>query len=127
MLIVENPWVKIAMDVLAVLIPAFVALFMEYLRRQLGTEKLKQIQNELILKQDLAILAVKFIEEAFKQLKGEEKYEQAAIWLSMQLKQYNIVVAPEELRGLIESALRSLKDEFGNTWAHTVQEDTTQG
>jgi LL-H family phage holin len=127
MLIVENPWVKIAMDVLAVLIPALVALFMEYLRRQLGTEKLKQIQNELVLKQDLAILAVKFIEEAFKQLKGEEKYEQAAIWLSAQLKQYNIVVAPEELRGLIESALRSLKDEFGNTWAHTAQEDTTQG
>jgi LL-H family phage holin len=121
MLIVENPWIKIAMDVLAVLIPALVALFMEYLRRQLGTEKLKQIQNELILKQDLAILAVKFIEQAVKEAKGEEKYLQAADWLSIQLAQHGIKVSSDELRGLIESALRTIKDEMGEQWSHATE------
>lgn len=49
----ENQIIQIiSYNLLAVLIPALVALAVEYLRRKLGVEKLKQIQEELAAKQE---------------------------------------------------------------------------
>jgi LL-H family phage holin len=118
----ENPWVKIAMDVLAVLIPALVGLSMEYLRRRLGTEKMRKIQEELLAKKELALLAIKMVEQIYIDIKGQEKYDKAAEWLSQRCKDYGIAVTSDEIQGLIEAAIRTLKDELGDDWANAIQE-----
>jgi LL-H family phage holin len=108
---------KVVFDVLLVLTPVLVAVVAEYVRRVLGTERLRRIQEELATKQALALAAVRFVEQVYHDLHGEEKYQQALEWLSSRLAQYGLKATPEELRGLIEAALRAIKDEFGNDWA----------
>lgn len=108
---------------LLVLIPVLVAVVAEYIRRVLGTERLRRIQEELAAKQALALMAVRFVEQFYRDLHGEEKYQQALEWLAGRLTQYGLKATPEELRGLIEAALRAIKDEFGNDWAASGSEE----
>lgn len=116
----ENQIVQLGYDALAILIPALVALAMEYLRQRLGAEKLKKIQEELSTKQDLAVIAVKFAEQAYSELKGPEKYEKAAEWLVSQADKIGVKITSDEIKGLIEWALREIKDQLGEEWAITV-------
>jgi LL-H family phage holin len=110
------------MDVLAVLIPALVGLLIEYLRRKLGAEKMKKIQDELLTKQQLAMIAIQLVEQFYKDIKGEDKYNKAAEWLSQRCKDYGLVVTAEEIKGLIESAIRTAKDTWGEDWANAIKE-----
>lgn len=116
----EDKLFTLASDLLAVLIPALVSFALEYLRRKLGTEKMLQIQEELAAKQDLALLAVRFVEQVYTELHGEEKYKAAAKWLAEQAQKRGLKLTDTEIEGLIESALRMLKDEFGEQWAKQV-------
>jgi len=102
----EDKLVQLAYDLLAILIPALAALAVEYLRRRLGTEKIKRIQEELAAKQELATLAVRFVEQVYKDLKGEEKYQKAAEWLVAQAEKVGLKLTADEVKGLIEAALR---------------------
>jgi len=104
--------------VLKLLVTAGAAFFVEYLRRRLGTERLIKIQEELITKQSLANLAVKFAEQSYQQLHGDEKYNKAAEWLAARARELGLKVSADEIKGLIEAALRSIKDEFGEQWAN---------
>lgn len=113
----EGKIVQVAYDVLAVLIPALVGLAMEYLRRKLGTEKMEKLKKELAVKKELAILAVRFVEQVYKDLHGPEKYQKAAEWLSARAAEYGFNVTPDEIKGLIEAAIRELKDSLGEEWA----------
>ncbi|MEG6615408.1 phage holin [Peptococcaceae bacterium 1198_IL3148] len=117
----EDKIVQIAYEVLAILIPALVALVAELVRRRLGTERIQKIQEELVAKQELAIIAVKFVEQAYMQLKGPEKYQQAAAWLAKQAQNHGIKLAEDEIKGLVEWALREIKDELGEQWADGLQ------
>jgi len=58
--------VKLAYDILSILVPVLVAMAVEYIRRRLGYEKMKKIQEEIITKQNLAVLAVRFVEQAYR-------------------------------------------------------------
>jgi len=62
-------------------------------------------------------LAVKFVEQAYKELKGIEKYQVAATWLAAQAAERGINITADEIQGLIEAALRAFKDQFGEEWA----------
>jgi len=116
----EDKLVQLAYDLLAILIPVLAALAVEYLRRRLGTEKIKRIQEELAAKQELATLAVRFVEQVYKDLKGEEKYQKAAEWLVAQAEKVGLKLTADEVKGLIEAALRELKDAFGEEWAKSI-------
>ena len=105
-------------SVLKLLVTAGVAFFVEYLRRRLGTEKLNRIQEELIAKQNLAALAVRFAEQAYQDLHGADKYNKAAEWLAARAGELGLKVSADEIKGLIEAALRSIKDELGEQWAN---------
>ena len=118
----EDQITKIAMDVLAILIPALCIFIIELLRRKLGIEKLKQIDSEIIAKQELAILAVQFVQQFYEELDGESKYYEASEWLSKQLKGKGLNFESDEIRGLIESSLKMLKMEFKETWKEVVEE-----
>jgi LL-H family phage holin len=117
----EDKLLQLAYDLLAILIPALVALAVEYLRRRLGTEKMRKIQEELSAKKELATLAVRFVEQVYRDLHGEEKYNKAAEWLVEQAGKIGLKLTPEEVKGLIEAALRELKDAFGEEWAKQTQ------
>lgn len=109
--------VNLAYDVLAILLPVLAVILAEWLRRKLGVESLARIQRELETKKELAALAVKFVEQAYRDLKGEEKYQEAARWLATQAIDRGINITSDEIQGLIEAALRAFKDQFGEEWA----------
>ncbi|HBV97790.1 MAG: phage holin, LL-H family protein [Peptococcaceae bacterium BICA1-7] len=108
--------VQIGMDALAVLVPALVALAIEFVRRKLGTEKVAKLARELETKKELASLAVRFVEQVYKDVHGPAKLQEATEWMSARAKQMGVSITPEEIKGLIEAALRDAKDSFGEEW-----------
>lgn len=113
----ENSVMQLTGNLLAVLIPVLVGMGIEYLRRSLGSEKLSKLKEELETKQLLAMLAVKFVQQAYQDLAGPEKYNKAAEWLAARATEYGLKLTTEEIKGLIEAALRTLKDQLGEEWA----------
>ena len=103
------------------LITLVAAFLVQWLRRCLGVEGMKRIELELKSKQQLAAMAVRFVEQFYRDLNGTTKYNEAAMWLSERLKELGFKISDEEIRGLIESALRSFKDEFGEQWAGEIE------
>ena len=63
---------EVLTTIVRALIPVMVALTIAWLRRKIGEERLTQIKRQIELKQDLAIIAVKFAEQAFKDYKGRK-------------------------------------------------------
>jgi len=112
----QNQLIQLGYDALAVLIPLLVALVGEYVRRKIGTENLTKIAAQLGTKQDLALMAVRFVEQVYKDAGGQAKFNEALEWLSARANDHGVKVAPDEARGLIEAALRELKDSFGEEW-----------
>ena len=108
-------------NILIILVTLAAGFIIAYLKKRIGVEGMLRIERELALKQELAILAVRFIEQVYRDIGGPEKYSRAALWLSSRLEEKGITISPEEIRGLIEAALRELKDEFGNEWAKTIE------
>jgi len=115
--------VTLAYDILSILLPVLAVMLAEWLRRKIGVERLARIQRELQTKKELAALAVKFVEQAYKELKGIEKYQVAATWLAAQAVERGINITADEIQGLIEAALRSFKDTFGEGWATYSEDD----
>ena len=107
---------QIAQTVLSWLLPVLAALAVEYLRRMIGTEKIAKIQAELEAKRDLAELAVRFVEQAYKSYGGSDKFNAACQWLADQARGRGIKLTQDEIKGLIEGSLRLIKDEFGEEW-----------
>ena len=117
----EELVMKLAFDLLLLLITAGVALAVELIRRKLGTEKMRKIQTELEMKQELALLAVKAVEQLWGGvLHGEEKVTKATEFISEQAAKVGLSISSEEIRTLIEWAVRTMKDEFGEEWAKAV-------
>lgn len=115
--------VSLAYDTFLVLLPVLAAMLVEWLRRRLGLEKMQRIQKELETKQELAGLAVRLVEQSYNDLQGEEKYNQAAEWLVTQAQQRGINITADEVKGLIEAAVRTAKDIFGEEWAKQAAEE----
>lgn len=117
----NNLVLNLAYDVLAILVPVLAALVVELIRRKLGIEKMNNIQKELQAKQELATLAVSFVQQVYDELDGPEKYDLAADWLVEQAQARGIKLSSQEIKGLIESSLRMFKDTFGEEWAKQVK------
>ena len=99
-----------AIDLAIYLTPILAALLGEYIRRKIGTERIKRIQAELATKTALTTAAVTFAEQAYKDLDGEAKYEAALEWLTDQALSVGLKITVDEARGLIESAVLALKN-----------------
>ena len=114
----EEAIMELAFNILLILITAGVGLVVELIRRKLGTERMRKIQAELELKQDIALVVVRAVEQLWVgKLKGAEKVAKAAEGISSQAKRIGLNIPPEEIETLIEWAVRTLKDEFGEEWA----------
>ncbi len=116
----SGPIVEAARAALAVIIPIGAAYVVELLRRKVGVERLRRVQQELEAKRELATLAVKFAEQAFRDYGGDKKFLAAADWLTERARSLGLNVTEDEVEGLIESALREIKDALGEEWAARV-------
>lgn len=63
----------------------------------------KYINTEI--KQNLAKTAVQAVEQAYKDIHGEEKLAKAMEYLSATLKEYNIEISTTEMKVLLEAAV----------------------
>ncbi|MGI6226693.1 MAG: phage holin [Peptococcales bacterium] len=115
-----NAWVEIFVSLVKVLAPILMGLIMAWFQKRLGVEKMKHIQEQITAKQQLAEIAVRFVEQVYVDLHGEEKYTKAAEYLSTQAAKIGLTMDAEEVKALIESTLKTLKDEFGDAWDKTV-------
>lgn len=109
--------IKFLSEILIGLVSIGTVVLITFLRRKGWLDK---IETELLIKQELATLAVRFAEQFYRDLGGPEKYVQASVWLSARLSEKGIAISEEEIRGLIEAALREIKDQFGNEWAKII-------
>lgn len=113
----EDLVLRLAYDILAILITVAVALLIGWLKKKLTIEGIKKVQEELTAKQELALLAVKAVEQLWGGvLHGDEKVQKATEVISEQAAKVGLAISPEEIRTLIEWAVRTLKDEFGEAW-----------
>lgn len=113
----EDLILRLAYDVLAILIPMVVVLFFGWLVKRLGIETIRKAQEELAAKQQLVILAVEAVEQIWGGvLYGEDKVTKATEFISKLAGKAGLTFSSEEIRILIEWALRTLKDEFGEAW-----------
>lgn len=113
----EDLVLRLAYDILAILITVAVALLIGWLKKKLAIEGIKKVQEELTAKQELALLAVKAVEQLWGGvLHGDEKVQKATEFISEQAAKVGLAISPEEIRTLIEWAVRTLKDEFGEAW-----------
>jgi LL-H family phage holin len=113
----EDLVLRLAYDILAILITVAVALLIGWLKKKLAIEGIKKVQEELTAKQELALLAVKAVEQLWGGvLHGDEKVQKATEFISEQAAKVGLAISPEEIRALIEWAVRTLKDEFGEAW-----------
>lgn len=113
----EDLVLRLAYDILAILITVAVALLIGWLKKKLGIEGIKKVQEELTAKQELALLAVKAVEQLWGGvLHGDEKVQKATEFISEQAAKVGLAISPEEIRTLIEWAVRTMKDEFGEAW-----------
>lgn len=112
---------RLVYDTLVLLATIAAALLVAWLKKRLGVEGMKQIEAELAMKQELAALAVRFVEQVYKDLHGPDKYQKAAEWLVARAQGHGLRLTADEIKGLIEAALRAFKDEFGEGWAKVGQ------
>ncbi len=108
---------NLAYVLLILLATAAAALLIAWLKKRLGVEGVNKVKAELEAKQELATLAVRFVEQVYKDLHGPDKYQKAAEWLAARARERGLEITSGEITGLIEAALRSFKDEFGEDWA----------
>jgi hypothetical protein len=123
----NNVLIQIGLNVSALLIPALVGWIIALVNKRLGIEGMKKVQKELEAKRDLSVIAVQFVEQAYKDLHGQDKYDKAAEWLSAQAAARGLQVTSGEIQGLIESTLRLLKDQFTYQWTTTTGGGASEG
>jgi len=119
---VQDVLSQAVLEILAVVLSAivsFVAVMAgRFLDRLAKTKEGEKAFALIKLKKELAIGAVQYAEEKFRNLKGPEKYRQAFQWLSERFCQYGLDIDPDDLDGLIHDALMDLRNEFGREWGH---------
>ncbi len=116
----EKLFLDVSYNFLLILATLLAGFAMAWLRKRIGVEGMNRIGAELATKQKLAALAVRFVDQAYRDLHGEAKYQKAAEWVVARAMELGLKVTPEEIKGLIEAALREIKDEFGNEWADSM-------
>ncbi len=116
----ENQIVQLALAIIAVMVPLLVAALFYYLRIAVGTEKLRRFASELEAKKVLAQMALQFVEQVYADLDGPAKYEKVVAWMSERAKTAGINLTPEEIKGLIKEAVKTMGDSFQKEWQQVL-------
>jgi len=114
-------WTELIEQVLYVLAVLVASGIVGLIYRRWGVEGMKKFESELKAKQELARIAVRFVQQFYHDMNGDKKFDEAAKWLSERLKEKGIKVSYDEVRGLIDGAVREFKDEFGENWGRVIE------
>lgn len=106
----------ILLDLVVVLVGVVATFLAAWLKEKLGTDKVRKINEQLKLKSELAKTAVLFVQQAYEQYNGDRKLKEATKFLSNRLVEHGIILSPDEIHGLIESALKEAKRQFAEEW-----------
>ena len=113
-----------SVEALSILLPAaatvLAVMAVGWVKERIGVEGMEKVEMELYAKQELARLAVRSIEQVYRDAGGTKKLDHALNWLGNQFKERGFKLDDEEMRGLIEAALREFKDTFGEQWARQL-------
>lgn len=107
-------------EILMILVTAGVAFFVAFLKKKLGVEKIKKLQQESEFIKQIVLAGVQYAEQRYK---SGEKLDKAAEWITARLNERGIKISQEEVEGLIEATLRQLKDQFGEEWSKVTKDN----
>jgi hypothetical protein len=93
-------------------IPCIIGAVIAAAKHFIGAQKTSKLVNALQAKSGLAADAVKFAEDAFTELGGAEKLENAKKNLIGRLNQYGIGVTEDEADVLVRAAYQTAKTAF---------------
>lgn len=103
-------------ELLYVSITVGVGFLIAYMKKKLSVEQLKQIKTEMDNKREIIELVVLFVQQVYSHLDGNARYEEALNRASILLQQKGLKITDEELQSLLESSVKNLKYEFGESW-----------
>jgi|GEM_PF-1070336 phage holin, LL-H family len=86
---------------------------------KIGINGMQKVDTLLNQQQTLASMAVKYSQQAYKNLGGSEKLEKACAFMSRLADSYGIKIDSDEIEGFIEAALKEAKYTFADTWKKT--------
>lgn len=99
-------------NIILVAATGLIGIGIELLRRKIGNEKIAKINQELWAKRDLVGLGIAFVEQAYKDLHGQDKYNAAVGWIQGRASKIGLSFSDDEIKGLIESALAEANRAF---------------
>ncbi len=73
-------------------------------------------KSKLEQKKELVAIAIRFVEQVYKSYNGEQKYNEAVKWLTVQFEKAGLKYTDEEMKALVESTLKQFKEEFAKQW-----------
>lgn len=111
---------QVTLNIISILSAILAAYMIQWVKNKAGTEKFKQVQEKLYIIEGIAIEAVKFAEQQGIDIgtKGEKKLKIACEWMALRLIEEGIDIRPDQIEGFIKSALREIKDTWGNEWSN---------
>lgn len=102
-------WSDIIVQAVSLLLLTLVTLATRSLMQWLHK---KGVVETIVAKEELAMIAVGFVEQAYRNIGGAEKFEAAVGWMGDRLTENGIKAGPDEIGGLIEEAVRRMKQEW---------------
>jgi len=102
----------ILLDLILLLISLAAGYTTRWLNQRTKTDKALNVESTLRTKKEYALLAVKFVEQAYRTYGNKDKLYLATDWLKLRGKSLGIEFTPQELKGLIEAALKEFKTEI---------------
>lgn len=112
----REQFVQLMFDVLKIVLPVLGVMLVRYIFSKVDIDKQDKIKSIIENKKDLAMIAVRFVEQVYKDIDGEEKFHHAFEWVASAFEKYGYPVDADEIEGLIEATLRQMKDEFTEQW-----------
>lgn len=101
-----------AISVLAVLVGAVFSYLREYLTAKTRATKLSMKSEQFQTIVNVSDTAVRFVEQTFKDIKGEEKLNAALDFVVQELQKLNIKMTKTELLPIVESAVHGLQTTY---------------
>ena len=102
-------WGELIVQVLSIVILALVGMATQALFTYL---KNKGVIEQILAKEELAMIAVNFVEQVYQGFSGPQKFDAAVGWLADRMNQVGLKTNPEELAGLIEAAVLEMQSNW---------------
>ena len=101
---------NIALVVLTAIMPVLATWLMLWLKEKYGMEKIKQVEAELLLINDIACRAVRLAEDLIQGSgKGMDRLDAACEWMEHQLAERGIELDIEDIEFFIRAAFNEAK------------------